>query len=112
MKTEKKYFKQWNYCVSLLRRTKRKYYSRLDEKSITDNEKFWRTVKPVLWDKTPFDAKITLIEDGKLLLQITKEPIFWILLNLVEFPVLNPYYNKVRDPILKAIVKYKDNPIV
>ena len=48
MKTEKKYLKQWNYCVSLLRRTKRKYYSRLDEKSITDNEKFWRTVKPIL----------------------------------------------------------------
>ena len=67
MKTKKKNLKQWNYCVSLLRTTKRKYYSRLDEKSITDNDKFWRTVKPVLWDKTPLNAKITLIEDGEII---------------------------------------------
>ena len=38
----------------LLRRTKRK--CSLDEKSITDitdNKKFWTTVKPFLWKKSP-----------------------------------------------------------
>ena len=34
----KKYSKQQNYCVSLLRRTKRKYHSSLGEKSVTENE--------------------------------------------------------------------------
>ena len=53
----KKYSKQRNYCVSLLRRTKRKHYCSIDEKSITDNKKFWKTVKPFLSDKTPFNAK-------------------------------------------------------
>ena len=36
----KKYSKQRDYCVSLLRRAKRKYYSSLHAKSITDNKKF------------------------------------------------------------------------
>ena len=51
----KKYSNQRNYCVSLLRRTKRK--CSLDEKSITDitdNKKFWITVKPFLWKKSPW----------------------------------------------------------
>ena len=49
---KKKYSKQRNYCVSLLRRTKRKYYSSLNKKRITRNtrnsKKFWRIVKPFL----------------------------------------------------------------
>ena len=56
----KKYSKQRNYCVLLLRRTKRKYYSSLDEKSITDNKTFWRTSKPLPSEKSPSNAKITL----------------------------------------------------
>ena len=63
----KKYSKQRNYCVSLLRRTKRKYCSSLDEKRITDNKIFWRKVKPFLSDKTLFNAKVTLIEDGEII---------------------------------------------
>ena len=43
----KKYSKQRNYCVSLLRRTKRNYYSSLDAKSDTGNNTFWRTVKQI-----------------------------------------------------------------
>ena len=58
----KKYSKQQNYCVSLLRRTKINYYSSLDGKTVIDSKKFWRTVKPFLSDKTPLNAKITLIE--------------------------------------------------
>ena len=30
--------------------------------------------------------------------------------NLPEYPISNPHYNKTRDPVLKAIVKYKDHP--
>ena len=62
----KKYSKQQNYCVSLLRRTKRKYHSSLGEKSVTENKKFWRTVKPFPSDQTLFNAKITLKEDGEI----------------------------------------------
>ena len=30
-------------------------------------------------------------------------------LNLPEYSISNPYYNKIREPALKAIVKYKDH---
>ena len=31
-----------------------------------DNKNFWRTVKSFLSDKTPFNAKITLIKDSEI----------------------------------------------
>ena len=34
-------------CVSFVRKTKINYYENLDEKDITDNKKFWKTVKPL-----------------------------------------------------------------
>ena len=33
-------------------------------------------------------------------------------LNLPEYPISNSYYNKIRDPVLKAILKYKDHPSI
>ena len=45
------YIKQRNYCVSLSRKTKQKYYANLNEKDVADNKIFWKTVKPLLSDK-------------------------------------------------------------
>ena len=70
----KKYSKQRNYCALLLRRTKWKHYSssaKKKKKKITDNKKFWRTVKQFLSEISPSNEKITLIV-VKLLVQITK----------------------------------------
>ena len=57
------YVKQRNYCVSLLRKTKKDYYANLNVKDIVDNKQFWRTVKPLFSDKTKSNEKITLVED-------------------------------------------------
>ena len=54
---KRKYFKQQNYCVSLLRKTKKNYYKNFNEKKITDNKTFWKTVKTFLSHKTPSDEK-------------------------------------------------------
>ena len=49
---KRSYSKERNYyCVSLLRKTNKEYYSNLDEKNVTDNRKFCKTVKPFLSDK-------------------------------------------------------------
>ena len=56
------YNKQRNYCVSLLRKTKRDFYNSLDVKKVTDNKQFWKTVKPFFSNKTINNEKITLIE--------------------------------------------------
>ena len=46
-----RYAKQRNVFVSLLRKTKKRYYENLNEKSVVDNKLFWKTVKPLLSDK-------------------------------------------------------------
>ena len=43
------FVKQRDYCVSLLRKSKRNYYSNLNVKDITDNKKFWKTIKPLFF---------------------------------------------------------------
>ena len=52
-----KYRQQRNYCVNLTRRVKGEYYSNLDIKNITDNKRFWDTIKPCLSDKNITDNK-------------------------------------------------------
>ena len=41
MKIRKLYTKQRNYCVSLLRKTKKASYENLDERKVSDN-KLWK----------------------------------------------------------------------
>ena len=57
-----KYNKQRNYCVNLLRKVKRNYYSNLNIKNITDNKKVWNTVQPLFSEKSNSGENITLIE--------------------------------------------------
>ena len=56
------YNKQRKYCVSLLRKEKKEYFARLNEKGITDNRKFWHTVKPFLSDKVKSRDAIILVD--------------------------------------------------
>ena len=64
------YTQQRNKCVSLLRKTKMNYYGNLNEKDITDNKKFWKTVKPFLSDKSINSDKIHLNENGELIVSL------------------------------------------
>ena len=45
------YTKQRKFCVSLLAKVKREYFSNLNESNITDNRKFWQNIKPFLSEK-------------------------------------------------------------
>ena len=51
------YTQQMNYCVSLLRKTKIRYYANLNKKKILDNKQFWKVVKPLFSDKSISDMK-------------------------------------------------------
>ena len=61
------YNKHRNFCVNLLRKEKKKYYNNLDLKLITDNTKFWKTIKPLFSDKNNICRKITLIEKNEII---------------------------------------------
>ena len=76
---EKKYFthkteiyrialkKQRAYCTRLYKRERKNYYSNLNLKNITDNKKFWSTVKPLFGNKGNLGDKIVLVEEGKVI---------------------------------------------
>ena len=55
--------------MKLLRRVKFDYYRNIDLGKLTDNHKFWKTVKPLLSDKVQVNSSISLIEDGKMVNQ-------------------------------------------
>ena len=61
-----RYIKQKNVCVYLLRKTKKRFYENLNEKSVVDNKLFWKTVKPLLSDEVAGKDKIHLIENNEL----------------------------------------------
>ena len=58
---------QKNYCNRLYKRERKKYYSNLNLNNITDNKKFWKTVKPLFGDKGGTKAKIVLVEGDKII---------------------------------------------
>ena len=47
--------------MSLVRKSKKLYYSNLDEKKVTYNKAFWKTMKLFLSDKIVSREKVTLI---------------------------------------------------
>ena len=65
--SKKLYNKQRNLCVSLLRKTKRAYFSQLDIKIVNDNRKFWKTINPLFSEKAYRKESISLIENDKLI---------------------------------------------
>ena len=55
------YNKQRNYCVSLIRKEKKAYYSNLNIRDVTDNKTFWRKVKPLFSEQVNLQTKILLV---------------------------------------------------
>ena len=52
--------------MSLVRKSKKLYYSNLDEKKVTDNKTFWKTVRLFLSDKIVSREKVTLTEEDEI----------------------------------------------
>ena len=108
-----RYTKQSNYYVSLLRKTKTQYYRNLDEKNVTDNNAFWKTVKPFLSDKITSKEKITLIKENEIVSNDeNKVQVFDIFfskivgsLSIPEYVTSDPISDDISDPIIKLVEK-------
>ena len=61
------YNKQRNYCVNVVRREKKMYYNNLNLRKLTDNKKFWTTIKPLFSEKSNSTRNITLIENDTII---------------------------------------------
>ena len=62
------YNQQRNYCVSLLRKEKKKYYNNLDHKIFADYKKSWQRVKPPFSEKQKsLSRDIIVVRNDKLI---------------------------------------------
>ena len=115
-----RYTKQRNFCVSLLRKTKKQYYQNLNEKAVADNKIFWKTVKPFLSDKVSGMDKIHLIENNELIKSDSKTAetlnnFFSNIvqnLNIARYTIEEPFIENIQDPTLKAILKYRNQALL
>ena len=106
--------KQRNLCVSLLRKSKKDYFSYLKEKQITDNKRLWKKVKPFLSNKVQSSERINLTEENDSLVtdcgKFAKELNSFsssVLknLNIPNYDGYDPLSDNIDHPTLKAIVK-------
>ena len=61
------YKRQFNHCLSILRKTKKEYLNSLNIKQVSDNKLFWKGVKPFFNDKGSNSSKITLVEENNII---------------------------------------------
>ena len=60
-----RYNKQRNLCVTLLKKSKKKYYTELRMSDINDN-KSWKNVKPIFGNKNKGSKTIALEEENEM----------------------------------------------
>ena len=114
------FVKQRNYCVSLLRKWKRNYYSNLDAKDITDIKKFWKTVKPRFFDKTKSAVSITLKDNNKIVErqnEVANNLIDFFskivsALQILESNNIDPQSERMSCHKLKSVIKYRRHPSI
>ena len=109
-----------------MKESKRSYYEKLKPSSISDNKKFWKTVKPFFSDKVVLSKKITLVENNTLVSDSdTVAKIFKIFfsnavknLNIEKYEhfSFDKYFlskeEENENPILRAIEKYENHPSI
>ena len=61
------YNRHRNYCVSLLRKSKRGHHENLNKKNITNNKLFWKSVKDLVSDKSRIRDRIIISEKDEIL---------------------------------------------
>ena len=114
------YKKQRNYCNRLYKREKRNYFNNLNLKEITDNKKFWKTVKPFLSNKGDFHKQITLIEGGQIIsedIEVAEKLSNYFenavkSLDILECKDTLSTVDGLIDPIDIAIKKYEMHPSI
>ena len=65
--SNKAYKRQRNRCMKLFREAKKVYYGNLNPSFISDNKKFWNTVKPFFSDKKVSNEYITLVDNNEII---------------------------------------------
>ena len=116
-----KFKKHKNFCSRLYKKERKKYYESLDLKSISDNKKFWSTVKPFLSDKSGCSSRINLIDElGEVIsedreIAETFSAFFRDAVKSLDIKsdTVDPEnFDSLTDPIDSAIKKFENHPSI
>ena len=103
----------------MLKKTKKNYYNSLNEKDVSDNKTFWKTVKHFLSGKIVSKEQTLLVENNEINSEDSKiaeslNSFFSNIAKNLKTPGYRPHndslFENVSDPILKAILKYRNHP--
>ena len=116
----KAYKKHKNFCSRLYKKERKKYYSSLDIKSLTDNKKFWSTMKPFLSNKVNTSSKITLVENESIIsndndVASAFQNFFDNAVSSLNLSCDNAFVSETtnfKNPIDIAIEKFKNHPSI
>ena len=119
--SKKRYTSQRNYCVSLLKKTMKNYYNSLNEKDVSDNNTFWKTVKHFLSDKIVSKEQTLFVENDEIISGDSKiaeslNSFFSSIVKNLKIPGYRPHndslFENVSEVILKVILKYINHPSI
>ena len=114
------YKKQKNFCSRLYKKERKRYYTNLDSKGITDSKKFWKTIKPFFSEKGANKNDITLIEGDKIFQEDSEVARIFIdffrdAVNNLNVSVPKEHIHEASvlcDPIDGIISKYQHHPSI
>ena len=115
----RRYKKQRNLIVKMNKKAKRDYYKSISPKSVDNDRKFWKMVKPMFSNTNLMSDKIILIEDEKIITDDTEivETFNTYILNSTDSlglggPIDNyeNYTNNIDIMVANAVEKYKNHP--
>ena len=92
-----RYKKQRNCCLTLLRKTNKAYFEKLNIKEIGGNKTFWKIVRPYFSDKDNKSSKLTLVENNTV---IGDEKRVAELINKYFINIIKNLH--LKDPIIKT----------
>ena len=103
--SRRRFNRQRNFCVSLLRKTKRRFFGKLNHKVVSDNRKFWKTVGPLFSEKAFHKESIILNNNNnEELAEIFKKHFSKLVENLDKDETLasNIASSDITDPVFKG----------
>ena len=106
---------QQNCCVSLLEKTKRDYHNTLNEKYVSANKTFWKTMKPFFSDKIVSKEHFLLVENDEIVSEESEdtESFNSFFFKKPNIPVYKPHndslFENVFSTILKVILKSRNH---
>ena len=106
--------------MSLLRSAKTKYYRNFRRKKVIDNKQFWKTIKPPSSDKSVSRDRLNLIAKDEIVKSESEtvkslNKLFSNIVKNLGIPVyddFDPIIENMKDPVYKAILKYKNHPSI